>query len=747
MTKEFCLPLYEKVGHKNTTQRALDITLLVLLVSFLFYRLFSLNNHGFVWLLAFLCESWFTFNWSLLVIIKWTPVDFKMYPENLEQRFPELPPVDMFVTTADAVLEPPIITVNTVLSLLAVDYPAHKLACYLSDDGCSLLTFYSLVEASKFAKLWVPFCKKYKIQVRAPFRYFLDDLVSSGANSEFKQDWIKMKAEYEHLSLKIDEAGRKSAPCDLTGEFSVFSNIERSNHPTIIKVVGENKQSFWDDDVPPLVYISREKRPKHPHHYKAGAMNVLSRVSGLMTNAPFMLNVDCDMFVNNPQVVRQAMCQLLGSETETEFAFVQYPQCFYDGPKDDPYGNQLVVLMETVGRGIAGFQGPTYSGTGCFHRRKVIYGLWPDEAQKHGRNRTSINDYELLKEFGKSKEFSVSAAYALKGEKGFGNNILESLEAAFQVAGCGYEFGTSWGTKVGWIYGSMTEDVLTGLMIHKKGWKSAFPMPDPPAFLGCAPSGGPAAMTQQKRWAMGLLEILVSKNGPIFAILTGNLEFKTFLFYIWLLSWPVSSIPELCYAALPAYCIIANSHFLPKVQDPTILIPVAIFVIYNLLTLREYLKTGMSIRAWWNNMKMARIAATSAYLFGALSVVLKLLGLSDTVFEVTQKDQSNSEGDETNGAIKFTFDESPIFVPGTTLLLLHLTALLVLSLELRPLVHDVGHGVGLGEVLCSLWVVLCFLPFLKGLFKRGKHGIPSSTIFKSTSFALVFVYLCTSSWG
>lgn len=36
--------------------------------------------------------------------------------------------------TADPVREPPIIVVNTVLSLLAVNYPANKLACYVSDD-------------------------------------------------------------------------------------------------------------------------------------------------------------------------------------------------------------------------------------------------------------------------------------------------------------------------------------------------------------------------------------------------------------------------------------------------------------------------------------------------------------------------------------------------------------------------------------------------------------------------------------
>ena len=113
---------------------------------------------------------------------------------DFQNRVDELPPVDMFVTTTDPMLEPPIITVNTVLSLLAVDYPANKLSCYVSDDGASRLTFYSLLEASKFAKLWVPFCKKYGIQTRAPFRYFSTELVSSNDNSmEFLQEYRKMK--------------------------------------------------------------------------------------------------------------------------------------------------------------------------------------------------------------------------------------------------------------------------------------------------------------------------------------------------------------------------------------------------------------------------------------------------------------------------------------------------------------------------------------------------------------------------
>ena len=125
---------------------------------------------------------------------------------------------------------------------------------------------------------------------------------------------------------------------------------------------------------------------------------------------------------------------------------------------------------------------------------------------------------------------------------------------------------TIW-AQVGWIYGSTTEDVHTGLVIHKKGWRSVLCTPEPPAFLGCAPNSGPSSMTQQKRWATGLLEILFSKNCPIFLTLFEKLQFRQCLAYLWLFSWGLRSIFELCYAALPAYCIITNSHFLPKVSS------------------------------------------------------------------------------------------------------------------------------------------------------------------------------------
>ena len=177
-----------------------------------------------------------------------------------------------------------------------------------------------------------------------------------------------------------------------------------------------------------------------------------------------------------------------------------------------------------------------------------------------------------------------------------------------------------------------------------------------------------------------------------------------------------------------------------QVQEPILYVLAAIFIIYNVYTLSEYLRSGQSVRAWWNNQRMSRINTTNAWLFGFFSVIFKLLGISETVFEVTQKDQSSDDASDAEAG-RFTFNESPIFLPGTTILVVHLTALVVSLLKLKPPARD-GHGSGLGEVLCSVYLVLCFWPFLKGLFGKGRHGIPSSTICKSTALALLFVYFC-----
>lgn len=176
-----------------------------------------------------------------------------------------------------------------------------------------------------------------------------------------------------------------------------------------------------------------------------------------------------------------------------------------------------------------------------------------------------------------------------------------------------------------------------------------------------------------------------------------------------------------------------------QISETAALIPTSLLVIYSVTSVAEYLSCGLSVKAWWNNQRMMRITTTNAFLFGVLSVFLKLVGISETVFEITRKDQGDDGSDMQPG--RFTFDNSPVFVPGTTLVLLHITALLMWLSGMKTQVHS-GHESGVSEIVCSALVLLSFLPFLKGLIRKGVYGIPSSTICKSVALVGIFILFC-----
>ncbi|KAG0525303.1 hypothetical protein BDA96_06G044100 [Sorghum bicolor] len=277
------LRLQERVPLPRTAWKLADLAVLFLLLALLARRASSLVAAG----------AWFTVVWLLNMNAKWNPVRFDTHPERLAERTDELPAVDMFVTTADPKLEPPLVTVNT-------------LSCYVSDDGCSAVTCYALREAAEFAKLWVPFCKKHGVKVRAPFVYFSerggaaadddDDVV------EFLRAWTSMKNEYEELVRRIENAEEYSLVRRADGEFAEFVGADRRNHPTIIKVLWDSSNQDAAGDGIQASLRLQEKSPTQNHHFKAGAMNVL--------------------------VALHAMCLLLASMT-THSGFVQAPQKFY----------------------------------------------------------------------------------------------------------------------------------------------------------------------------------------------------------------------------------------------------------------------------------------------------------------------------------------------------------------------------------------------------------------------------------
>ncbi|RZS07056.1 hypothetical protein BHM03_00037817 [Ensete ventricosum] len=173
------------------------------------------------------------------------PVEQQMEDQEYEKEGEEshLAAVDFFVSTVDPLKEPPLVTGNTVLSILSVDYPVEKVSCYVSDDGSSMLTFESLVETAEFARKWVPFCKKYSIEPRAPEFYFSQKI-------DYLKDKIQPSFVKERRAMKVF-LGHSGAH-DIEG-----------------------------NELPRLVYVSREKRPGYQHHKKAGAMNALVNMKGL----------------------------------------------------------------------------------------------------------------------------------------------------------------------------------------------------------------------------------------------------------------------------------------------------------------------------------------------------------------------------------------------------------------------------------------------------------------------------------
>lgn len=91
------------------------------------------------------------------------------------------------------------------------------------------------------------------------------------------------------------------------------------------------------------MYVSREKRLGFDHHKKAGAMNALVRVSAVVTNAPYILNLDCDYYMNNSKALREAMCFMMDPSTGKKVCYVQFPQML-DGT--DAYATRNTVFFD-----------------------------------------------------------------------------------------------------------------------------------------------------------------------------------------------------------------------------------------------------------------------------------------------------------------------------------------------------------------------------------------------------------------
>ncbi|PIA50630.1 hypothetical protein AQUCO_01200082v1, partial [Aquilegia coerulea] len=174
------LPLFEtKAAKFKNAYRLFSISMFIGICLIWVYRITHIPfnvEEKWVWMLLFLSELWFGFYWLLTKSARWNHIYRFTFRDRLSLRYEDkLPGVDIFVCTADPTIEPPMMVINTILSVMAYNYPTNKLSVYLSDDGGSDLTFYALLEASEFSKHWLPFCKNFNIEPRSPAAYFSNE--------------------------------------------------------------------------------------------------------------------------------------------------------------------------------------------------------------------------------------------------------------------------------------------------------------------------------------------------------------------------------------------------------------------------------------------------------------------------------------------------------------------------------------------------------------------------------------------
>ncbi|KAI4310388.1 hypothetical protein MLD38_035370 [Melastoma candidum] len=801
-------PLSRKLpipSSKINPYRMIIVIRLVILGFFFHYRIQHPVPDAYgLWLTSVICEIWFAVSWILDQFPKWYPIERETYLDRLSLRYEregkqsELAPVDILVSTVDPMKEPPIITANTVLSILAVDYPVDKVACYVSDDGAAMLTFEALSETSEFAKIWVPFCKKFNIEPRAPEWYFSQkiDYLKDKVHPEFVQKRRAMKRKYENFKVRINALVAMAQKVPEEGwtmqDGTPWPGNNVRDHPGMIQVfLGHSDiRDAEDNELPRLVYVSREKRPGFEHHKKAGAMNSLVRVSAVISNAPYLLNVDCDHYINNSKALREAMCFMMDPQSGKKVCYVQFPQRFDGIDRHDRYSNRNVVFFDINMKGLDGIQGPIYVGTGCVFRRQALYGFdaptkkkapsktcncWPKwcccccgprknnkrqakkEKTKKTKNREAskqIHALENIEEGAKQINIqNVAETAQMKLEKKFGQSpvfvastLLEDggipldaspaslLKEAIQVISCGYEDKTEWGKEVGWIYGSVTEDILTGFKMHCHGWRSVYCIPKRPAFKGSAPINLSDRLHQVLRWALGSVEIFLSRHCPIWYGYGGGLKWLERFSYINSVVYPLTSIPLIVYCTLPAICLLTGKFIVPEISNYASLIFMSLFISIAATGILEMQWGGVSIDDWWRNEQFWVIGGVSSHLFALFQGLLKVLAGVNTNFTVTSKAADDGEFSEL-----YLFKWTSLLIPPMTLLIINIVGVVVGVSDAINNGYD-SWGPLFGRLFFAFWVIVHLYPFLKGLLGK-QDRMPTIIVVWSILLASILTLL------
>ncbi|KAL8253830.1 hypothetical protein R6Q59_032051 [Mikania micrantha] len=463
--------------------------------------------------------------------------------------------------------------------------------------------------------------------------------------------------------------------------------------------------------MPNLVYVSREKNIEKHHNFKAGALNVMLRVSGLLTNGSIVLILDCDMYSNDPETPLRALCYFMDQTADPKLGFIQFPQRFSSINKNDIYASEFKPETQILSLGMDGLLGASFMGTGAFFKRHVLSHDSPCGVTNAG----SIQN--------NSKP--------LKGE--------DVLVSAHEVAGCKYEDYTRWGSEIGFRYGTITEDTYTSFRLHCEGWKSVLCHPKRAAFLGGSPSNLNDSLNQIKRWYMGFLEIFFNKYCPlIYGVQSMNpLQALCYTHYTLRSFW---SIPIIIYAFLPQITLINSVPIFTKVSENGFYLHMFLFLgAYGKDFLDFVVFAGGPALRWWNHQRMWMMWGLSSYPFALLEWSLKSLGLSTFGFNVTSKvvDEDQSRLYE-QGVFEFGV-ESFLFFPISVASLISLMSFVkgVMGVAINIETLD-GFFV---QMFISGFVVLNSWPIYEAMVLRNDRGkMPINITLASTTTAMAICF-------
>lgn len=806
--------------------RVLIVIRMIILLFFLTWRIENPNYDAlWLWGMSIVCELWFAFSWLLDILPKFNPInrsaDLSALKEKFEMVTPanpdgrsDLPGLDVFISTADPDKEPPLVTANTILSILAVEYPVEKLSIYISDDGGAILTFEAMAEAVKFGELWVPFCRKHDIEPRNPDSYFSQktDPTKGKKRPDFVKDRRWIKREYDEFKVRINglpdvikkrcdsynkgeelkekrlvkEKNNGVIPPDHKIEvtkatwmadgthwpgtwFNTAPDHAKGDHAGIMQILSkvpdhdpimggpdEKTLDFTgiDTRLPMFAYVSREKRKSYDHNKKAGAMNALVRASAILSNGPFILNLDCDHYVYNCMAFREGMCYMMDRGGD-RICYIQFPQRFEGIDPSDRYANHNTVFFDGNMRALDGLQGPVYVGTGTMFRRYALYGFLPPRAieytgffgQKkkpakpvhpHSDEEQPLSDHPdlgLPKKFGNSTMFNESIAvaeyqgrpladhFSVKNGRPPGALLvprpaIDAPTAAESIAviSCWFEDNTEWGDRIGWIYGSVTEDVVTGYRMHNRGWRSVYCITKRDAFRGTAPINLTDRLHQVLRWATGSVEIFFSKNNAILA--TSRLKFLQRIAYLNVGIYPFTSLFLVVYCVLPALCLFSGQFIVKSldVQFLTYLLLISVCLIC--ISLLEVKWSGIALEEWWRNEQFWVIGGSSAHLVAVVQGLLKVIAGIEISFTLTSKAAGEDEDDIY--ADLYVVKWTGLFIVPLFIMIINIIALVIGVARTIYSVIPQWNKL-FGGAFFSFWVLAHMYPFAKGLMgRKGK---------------------------